>query len=162
MKLPKNTNIPLQSTPQIGLNSTDTPRKLKALEFCYHNFHLIHLYGLLACIGILVIDQVSSMRIFFVQDVASGILTFWMPGYCIVFQLWDTKRFTPILLLPLTLLFSQVVTISAGIILSFIGLLWTPLTILITLAVFTISSYIYWWVKNEHQIPHWDFPRIIS
>ncbi|OLS13076.1 MAG: hypothetical protein RBG13Loki_3306 [Promethearchaeota archaeon CR_4] len=121
-------------------------RILKAMYFHFYRLHAI-LFLFSVCVSAL--SQVFGTYLPVVQEFAAGFLIFWMPGFCIMFLLWDSTAFKPIYLLPLTLAFSQVIIISEGAINALLGFLWTPVAVLCINSGFVCATfYVAWRFKR--------------
>ena len=123
--------------------------KQRILKGIYFHFYRLHAILFLFSVCVSVLSQVFSTYLPVVQEFAAGFLIFWMPGFCVMFLLWDSTAFKPIYLLPLTLAFSQVVIITEGLVCALLGFLWTPLAVLCTTTGFAGASfYIAWQFKG--------------
>ncbi len=137
----KNAQDDLKPEDQIkekGVNAIKTG----LLKFVYLHFYLINLILFVLSLSVLFIAQIFAIFIPVLQEIATGFMVFWMPGFCIMFLIWKPQIFEPVFYLPLTLIFSQAIIIIGGILLSVFNILWNSTSILLFLTIFSCCCFL--------------------
>ncbi len=141
--------LKMEETP---LNTGKARLKFQILKGLYFKIYRIHAILFLFSLGVSVLSQVLHVYIPVIQEFAAGFLIFWMPGFCVMFLLWDSGTFKTIYLLPLSLAFSQVVVITEGLLCAVFGVLWTPFSVLLATSGFIIGSYCIAWRFKRFRV----------
>ncbi len=137
---------------EISFKSGVSRLHYRVAKIVFFQFYRIHFILFILSFGILSLSLLLHVNVPIMQEIAAGFLIFWMPGFCVMFLLWDSSAFKPIYLLPLTLAFSQVVVISMGLVCAILGILWTPLSVLLTSSGFIIGSYCIAWKFKRFRL----------